>query len=214
MNDRAIHVLKLGGSLLDLPDLLEKFERWRSAKGGSGARGRCTDADLLVVGGGRVADLVRDFHQSHPLEIPVGHDLCVRAMQFNTFLLAAKLTDATIVQRPDQCDAVWSAGQLAVVDPIAWLDYEERQFDIAIPRKWSFTSDSIAAHLATRLGASALSLLKSTLPDEACDLERAAELKLVDGDFPKAASSIGWVELVNLRAAQMPSCVLKGAPES
>jgi aspartokinase-like uncharacterized kinase len=203
MSDRAIHVVKIGGSLLDLPDLLERFQAWRS--------GQLKDAGLLVVGGGRVADLVRAFHQTHRLEIPVGHDLCVRAMQFNTYLLAAKLTDASIVKSPDQCDTVWNAGKLAVVDPLAWLDYQERELDIAIPRRWSFTSDSIAAHLATCLEAGRLSLLKSTLPDGACDLLRAAELELVDGDFPEAAASVDRVELVNLRDKQMPACELKRA---
>jgi len=198
---RLIHVIKLGGSLLDLPELIDRFDTY--------CLQRLKGAGLLVVGGGKAADLIRHFHQLHPLELSVGHDLCVRAMQLNTHMLVTKLEGGVIVTRPGQCEDVWKQGKLVVVDPYLWLEHEQREHRIVIPRKWQFTSDSIAAHLAVRLSAERLTLLKSTLAKGPCDLAAASELKLVDGEFADTASSIPAVEIVNLRDPQLPGCVLQ-----
>lgn len=80
---------------------------------------------------------------------------------------------------------------------------------VTIPHRWSFTSDSIAAHIATRLDAAKLTLLKSTLPASPCDLAEAGRLGIVDADFAAAAAGVPRVELVNLRSAEFERRVLQ-----
>ena len=66
-----------------------------------------------------------------------------------------------------------------------------------------------AAHLATRLEAERLTLLKSTLPPDGCTAAEAAQLGIVDEDFPEASDAVRHIEIVNLRADPPVSCVLR-----
>lgn len=191
-----IHVIKLGGSLLDLPDVVARFARYRRQHTGPCA--------LLVVGGGAAADAVRALDRRLHLGEETAHWLAVRAMQINAHALAAVLPGCPgcpgcrLVDDASACSAAWDAGELAVLDPLPWL-MEEARRGVNIPHRWSFTSDSIAAHVAVGLGASRLTLLKSALPADACDAQAAAKLGLVDADFPRVSQGIACVELVNLR---------------
>jgi hypothetical protein len=88
----------------------------------------------------------------------------------------------------------------------------EESEGVAIPHRWTFTSDSIAAHIAARMGAGRLTLLKSTLPQSECGPACAAGLGLVDADFPEASAGLPSVELVNLRSTRHGAaerCVLR-----
>ncbi|MCA9131267.1 MAG: hypothetical protein KDB22_29485, partial [Planctomycetales bacterium] len=70
---RRVRVVKLGGSLLTLPSLREKFLRW------------CYDhphpLSLIVVGGGTVVDAVRAIDQANPIEDEFAHWLCIDLMR-------------------------------------------------------------------------------------------------------------------------------------
>jgi len=194
------HVVKLGGSLLDLPDLFTRLEAFRTSD--------IPFQGALLVGGGRAADQVRRFGSNHNLSEDTGHWLAVRAMQFNTYLVVAGLRRIRIAIDEDDCTSAWAAGDLAVIDPLIWLENEHRR-GVAIPHRWSFTSDSIGAHVATRLGASCLTLLKSSLGTDCRSVSDATRRGLVDEDFQAASATIGRVELVNLRAVPLSCCVLK-----
>lgn len=183
-----IHVVKLGGSLLDLPDLVERFERWRP-------RDQTT---VVVVGGGDAAELVRAFDRQFALGAERGHWLAVRAMQFNAHVVAAALRTPHVVSAPDQLSGL--DGQVAIVDALAWLSREEQERGESVPHRWSFTSDSIAAHVAVVLHAERLTLLKSTLPEGASTAEEVAAEGVVDCDFPAASAAVPRIDLVNLRA--------------
>lgn len=205
MSGSIIHVVKLGGSLLDLPDLAA---RWSAYRDDELAGQRC----VLIVGGGRAADMVRWFDQHAGFDETTAHWLAVRAMQLNAHIMAAALRDAVLVADPAACEAAWQAGRLAVVDPLVWLQHEAAA-GVHIPHRWQFTSDSIAAHVAQRLGAAKLTLLKPALPaSETCTLTEAMEAGLVDDCFPEAARGLPQVALVNLRQPGRPRCRLRAAP--
>lgn len=207
MNEMGIHVVKLGGSLVDpagLPDLLPRFERWR--REALGPRG------LIVVGGGDAADIVRAFDKAYGLNEEAAHWLAVRAMDLNAHLVATVVQRCSLVSDLAGCTEAWGKATLPIVDPLAWLYREESREGVKIPHRWSFTSDSIAAHVATRLGAAKLTLLKSTLPASPCDLAEAGRLRIVDADFANAAAGVPRVELVNLRSAEFERRVLQGGP--
>ena len=199
LQDDPIHVVKLGGSLLDLPDLIERL---------SALVGSCDGEQLLlIVGGGKAADLIRQYDQQFGLDRAAAHWLAIRAMQLNS-IVVGHLLNQPLVCDPKQCISHWHEEKLAIVDPHCWLQTEEDQ-GIHIPHRWSFTSDSIAAHIATQIGASKLSLLKSAHPSETCDLGRVAAMGFVDGDFEAMSRSLDHVELIDLRTAPPYRCVLR-----
>lgn len=209
MSDAGAHVAKLGGSLIDpagLPDLLPRFERWRRCA--MGPRG------VVVVGGGEAADIVRAFDKAYGLDESRAHWGAVRAMSLNAELIAAVVAEAALVSDAAGCEEAWARGRLAIVEPLSWLERAAAR-GVTIPHRWSFTSDSIAAHvavqLAKELGSARLTLLKSTLPDRPCDIQKAAALGVVDADFPQACASLERVDLVNLRSADFERCALRGA---
>lgn len=198
--EAVVHVVKLGGSLLDLPELVPRFTGWREEE--LGPRG------VLVVGGGDAADVVRAYDKAFKLDEEAAHWLAVRAMQLNAHCLAAVLPRCRLVTNAVGCEIAWRAGELAVIDPLVWLEREHVE-GVLIPHRWTFTSDSIAAHVATRLSARQLTLLKSTLPKGDCGPECAAGLGVVDEDFPFACGGVPRVQLVNLRELPWRRCVLR-----
>lgn len=197
---RDITVLKLGGSLLDLPDLMHRLEAFLQQPH--------VTRPVLVVGGGDAADAVRRFDAWYHLGPVVSHAAAIRAMSFNAHLVQAALRHGVIVPEPDQLESAWRGNQRAIVEPITWLDRLAQQ-ESTIPARWSFTSDSIAAHIAVHLQAARLILLKSTLPPTPCDVAEAARRGLVDADFPWVSASLPGIELVNLRGNFSDVVVLK-----
>jgi len=191
----GVHVVKLGGSLLDMPDVPARFAAFRAT---------CpNDHFVLIVGGGDGADLIRAWDKLHHLTEEQGHWLAVRAMQLNAYTLATRLDAHRLVCDPTDCTAAWSDSLLALVDPLPWLEREDAA-GINTPKEWAFTSDSIAAHIAVRVGATQLTLLKSTLPTRADDLG-----DVVDTCFVATARHVPHVQLVNLRVQPFERFVLR-----
>lgn len=190
MPNDPIHIVKLGGSLLDLPDLAARLSAVREARLDGNA--------LLVVGGGASADVVRLINKHATLDESAAHWLCIRAMQLNAMLVQAVLPRSRMVKDRDNCDAAWGDGELAVMDPLPWLRRDEAA-GRGVPHRWTFTSDSIAAHVATQLGAVKLTLLKSTLPTTDCGVGCAAGLGIVDDDFEQACRGVPAIDVINLR---------------
>ena len=94
-----ICVLKLGGSLFDLPDLKNRLSEFL---------GQLTDCrPLLICGGGRSADLVRQWDSIHQLDATTAHWLAIGAMQLNERLLCQLLPDASIVSNQEAAQQAW-----------------------------------------------------------------------------------------------------------
>lgn len=188
-----VHVIKLGGSLLDLPDLPARIAVI--------PREYQQHHAVLVVGGAEAADVVRRFDAMHQLNECEAHWLAIRAMQFNAHVIAAVLPDSVIVCEPGELNAAWTCKHVAIIDPLEWLR-QEASHGITIPHRWTFTSDSIAAHIAVQLQASSLTLLKSTLLREATAtnlVQQAASEGIVDADFEVASQPLTQIEMINLR---------------
>lgn len=71
-------VVKVGGSLYDLPDLGERLSRLFAT---------LDDDVVLVPGGGRAADLVRKWDRIHRLDAKASHWLAIHAMDLAGGLL-------------------------------------------------------------------------------------------------------------------------------
>jgi len=207
-----MHVLKLGGSLLDWPRFPLYLDQWINV--GSSSR------LVLVVGGGPFAEAVRQFDRLHRLGEARAHVLALRAMELSTALVEQLVPQTVIVDRLDHLPAAWSQSRWPIVTPGVWLDEGPEP----LPHTWEVTSDSIAARLAERLGAETLTLLKSVSVPLGTTLEQAAERGVVDRWFPRAARGIARVRLVNLRDPEWravpltpaerpgPNCPRPGSP--
>jgi 5-(aminomethyl)-3-furanmethanol phosphate kinase len=136
-------VVKVGGSLYDLPDLGERLRRFLAT---------LTGPVLLFPGGGITADAIREFDRVHRLGDEASHWLALAACSLNGRMLAAMLPGTPIVDAPTEGVAILDPYRFAVAD-------EERPG--RLPHRWEVTSDSMAARAAIVFGASELVLLKS-----------------------------------------------------
>ncbi len=204
-----IVVYKIGGSLLDLPDLPRRLQDVVLPD----------VCPLFVVGGGRTADLVREWDRLHQLGDERAHWLALRAMQLNESLLADVLPDASVVATREAAITVWGRGAWPIVSAYDFVAAEEPLAESELPHCWEATSDSIAAWIAARWPADRLVLLKSVALPEDGNVNRdgattgrgftdtgtenaASELVaagLVDPCFPALARDLAAVDWITLR---------------
>lgn len=194
-------VLKLGGSLLDVPDLDRRLNDVLHRYAPSPL--------LLLVGGGRAADLVRDWDRRHELGDDTAHRLALDAMSLNSRLVAALIPQSELVRRPEACEAVWNSNRLPIIDPATFIPALEASAG-EVPHTWDVTSDSLSAWIAERVSADRLVLLKSLdCPDRGIEMGSG----LVDREFPSLIGGLRRIEWINLRSAvadprpfRLPTC--------
>lgn len=201
MIDNGFRVIKLGGSLLDLHALVPQFRRWLGAQ--------ATKTSVTVVGGGDVADAIRDAFARQPLDESDAHWLCIRALGVTADLMACLMPEGRLVRRFEQIRLPEHQRHLIFFECEQFLrEVDAVRSPSPLPHSWSVTSDSIAARLAEHLGASELVLLKSSLP-ETGSVAKAAESGYVDHHFPEAVAGIPLIRCVNLRDEDLPEMVLE-----
>ena len=170
-------VVKVGGSLLDMPDLADRLRGFLESLS--------TRQLILVVGGGPGADLVRQRDRHEDLDDDKAHWLAVRAMSFNSFLIEALLEGSAVVSSIAQCRATWAEGHIPSLDPHSFLAADETSGAAALPHRWTVTSDTIAARIARVSLANELVLLKSVSWPADANLSAAAEQGVVDEHLPR-----------------------------
>jgi aspartokinase-like uncharacterized kinase len=189
----SLLVVKVGGSLYDLPDLSARLNDWLAQ-----VEARRT---ILVPGGGPAADAVRMLDQTHRLGEETSHWLALRALSLNAHFLAQLVPEAPVLPRlPDDADAT---GHF-ILDPLPFFQGDE-QHPQRFPHLWTVTSDSLAVRVAMRASADALVLLKSVSWPAAYGWDRAIQDGVVDAFFADALRRAPElpVRVVNLR--QWPS---------
>lgn len=185
-------VIKVGGSLFDLPDLGERVHGWLEAQPSA--------CNIFVAGGGRLADEVRRQHALCPLDESRAHWLCLDAMDMMAHILHQRLIGSLLsekiadVREPRAPKTIFKIGE--------WVKlFEPMKYNpgTRLPETWDVTSDSIAARLAVCLGAAELVLLKSADPPSR-DLQELAEKDYVDKFLPQLAGELPPWRCVNLRS--------------
>ena len=182
-------VIKVGGSLLDWSGLGQAL--------GGFLRAHQNDRTILVVGGGAFADVVRTLDQTHQLGEETAHHLALRALDLSARVVET-LGLGVVVEERDELEPLWHRGETPILAPRRLLDEEDRGVN-PLPHTWECTTDSIAARVAERLGASELIMLKSTTVDADLSLEECVRRGWVDPVFPRAARLLPKVRFVNLR---------------
>lgn len=189
-----VTLYKLGGSLLQLPDLADRLQSLLDRQQPERA--------VLIVGGGEVADVVRAWHERFDLTEEAAHWLAIQSLNLNNQLLLQLLPATRLVTTPAECIDLWPAGITPVLNVEAYLRREEDKSNIKLPHCWQTTSDSIAAWIAMHWPADKLVLLKSTTLPMGCDGAEAARQELVDSHFTQFAQQLATVTWINLREAQ------------
>ena len=206
-----VRVIKLGGSLLDCPDVGKRFHNWLA--------GESAAVNLLVVGGGEIVEAVRQLDNIHRFPPAWSHSICIDLMQV-TAKIAQQLLNCSLLATPEQLkhwlqpvsqlpltsSCLPEAGNpstiAAVVSPTAYFEHLQ-----GLPEDWTVTSDSIAAQLARHLAADELCLLKSTSgdidvvacgiigtePSEDNKIEQVISLPR-DAAILKVWAAAGWVD--------------------
>lgn len=141
---RPIVVVKVGGSLLDWPELPVRLSSYLGT--------RHAEQVVLVVGGGRFADVLRDLDARQTLGEERSHRLALRVLDVTAHALAALLPGSEVIEELADLPASWSLGRWPILAPRRFLDLDERSPD-PLPHAWTTTTDAISARLAVRLDA-------------------------------------------------------------
>lgn len=187
-------VIKLGGSLLDLPDLRSRMFDWLAS---------LTPANnLILVGGGELVESMRSLDSLHRFDPSWVHWRCVELLS---------LTHQIVQQLVPEFDSIDDASQLsefvrvtrsqpmtALVQCVAF--YNPMHPDERLPEHWETTTDSLSCLLAEKVDAEELLLLKSTsASDENAEPALWRREGLVDAAFEAVAGSVEKIRLVNFR---------------
>ncbi len=135
-------VVKVGGSLSENPAALRRLclELGELAK---------SFQLVIVPGGGKFADAVRELDAEFGLSPLAAHRMAILGMDQYGLFLAELCPNGQTCTTLAQTLSVAESGRLAVFLPSALL-FESDPFEPS----WNVTSDSIAAYIATQIGAS------------------------------------------------------------
>ncbi|MEM7264002.1 MAG: hypothetical protein AAF488_18600 [Planctomycetota bacterium] len=189
---QADAVIKLGGSLIGLPDLPARLKNY--------LRDFSRPRSILICGGGEAVDLLRRWDRLYDVGEEQSHWIALQALACNSRVLAAALPDdLRLAKNEGDCEEAWRDQRVPIFDPHRFVADIDELSSAPLPRRWRVTSDSIAAKMAVEFQAPEVILLKSTFPPEGMKLETAAEEGLVDPHFPTVASKLQRVTIANLR---------------
>lgn len=181
-------VVKVGGSLYNLPELGPRLQRWLAT---------LPDRNVLLVpGGGASVECVRELDRCHQLGEERSHWLALQALRLNAHFLAMLLGSRMI---GDVEDGKELQEGIVILDALHFARSDVKNAD-RLPHCWDVTSDSIAARVAAVIQARELILLKSvTIPDD-MTWTKAAELGHVDPYFARTIPPQVRVRALNFRA--------------
>ena len=185
-------VVKLGGSLFTLPDLSERLTAWLDQQ-----PDRQT---ALICGGGPLIDVMRQWDDRFGLESARMHWRCVELLRHSFDVLTELLPQYAAVRDETEFER-WIENEPTASTTLLQVDafYRSEGPGIELAENWDTTTDAIAVHLADRMDAEELVLLKSCDSASTIDWREAAKLEIVDAQFPSVVGADLELTLVNLR---------------
>ena len=167
-------VVKLGGSLNADPLLPQWLDLLTQLGGGR---------VVLVCGGGRFADAVREHQAQWRFNDLAAHNMALLAMAQTAHFLHALNPALQMVATEADAARVLRLGKTALWSPLSLLT---EQADAET--NWRITADSIALSLAQRLGAAELLVVKSCTVDPLQSLAQLSAAGTVDAGFAAVAA--------------------------
>ena len=164
-------VVKIGGSLA-ADELLPCWLHALSCYGGGEV--------VIVPGGGPFAEQVRISQHSWHIDDSAVHVMALLAMEQYGFLMSGIRTDLVPVECEVDMFRVLKKAGVPIWMPTFMVTNEED-----IEHSWDVTSDSLAAWLARKIGASRLLLVKSVkLEERKVSARELSQQGIVDVAFP------------------------------
>ena len=196
-----ITVFKVGGSLLDLPNLKSRLEE---------AIALCNATNpLLVIGGGPLADLVHRLQAVHNYNDLTGHRLAIQALEFNSYLVESFFSHSQVVDDHSSCKSLWANQKIPILNPFTFLKKYGNDGLNSVPASWLFTTDSISAKISEILQAQELVLLKSVNWEVESDIPSATRNGHLDPFFEQYSKSIPTLTWINLRSTALTAICIR-----
>lgn len=192
-------VIKVGGSLLTLKALIRELDEFLDHVG--------THQVVLLTGGGLAVKSLRNMKGKARLPEEQAHWQCIRLMSDLTRSLSEQLPNSVAVKTWDEVEAAWKSDRYPcfMVESFLRTDEENKNH---LPHSWDVSSDSIAAHLATKYKANLILLKACELPTRQVKAETLVKKGIVDAWFPQAAKKVKRWEVRNLPGGTAPEIAL------
>jgi aspartokinase-like uncharacterized kinase len=152
---------KLGGSLLDHACLINILSEFFTAEAKLASQNKYKFEPILILGGGRTADIVRDWDQQHSLGDEQAHWLALKALDFNAELLTLIFVNAFPVVSEVEISQAWERALIPMLKPYAFVKRFEATSHLPLPHHWDVTTDSVALWLGHHLQIEEYVFLKS-----------------------------------------------------
>jgi aspartokinase-like uncharacterized kinase len=162
----TVTVVKVGGSLSQKPQALRAL----CVKLGELAK---KHALVVVPGGAEFADCVRDLDKRFSLSSVTAHRMAILGMDQYGLLLSDLMPNCQVADSLEEAKNA-SVGRLVVFLPSRFM-FE----DNALENSWEVTSDSIAAHIASRLDAEKVLLITDVDGIFTADPKKVQDAKLI-----------------------------------
>ena len=171
-------IIKLGGSLLDYSGLSDWLD----------ALANTQQPVVIVIGGGPLADAVRNAQKQWKFTDAVAHHMGLLAMEQNARFIAG--LDSRINPCADQYSIQTSLDNGEV--PV-WLPAKMVMATQDIVQDWTMTSDSLSLWLANRFSAAGVLLVKScSLPCGRIAASQLSKDEVVDQAFPAMVAQVDY----------------------
>ena len=187
-NERV--VVKVGGSLFQIPDLSARLNRWLRNSGFQ---------TILVPGGGGAADWIRKLDQVYRFPEVTSHWLAIRAMSLNAHVLSEVMGGVSVIECVK--DALFQEGSQSawILDPQKMLCEKSQESNPGLPCTWDVTGDSIAAWVTHQVSASTLFLLKAAPLENINCVRQAVARGLLDSHFQTVSQGIPRIIYINFQ---------------
>jgi aspartokinase-like uncharacterized kinase len=192
-------IIKIGGSMLLRSNLATAVNHWLDA--------HPADQTMIIIGGGKLIDAVRELDQQHAMDPQQTHWMCVDLLTA-TASFAADVLGCPLIKTEQAWKEMLHLGKMlpssqmlslpTVITPAVFYNKSTNVPDTRIPHDWRTTTDSIAALLAHQVDADELVLLKSCPIDPQMSLVQLAEAGIVDEALPEVARELRSIRIEKL----------------
>jgi len=161
-------VIKVGGSLAEDPERLRVLCH------------RLSDlakkyAVIVVPGGGKFADAVREYDQRFALSSVASHKMAILAMDQFGLLLSDIISGSRVFHQLETAKDLSEAKVVPIFLPSHWMFEED-----PLENSWDVTSDSIAAYVAERVHAGKVVLVTDVDGVFTSDPKKTSGAKLIE----------------------------------
>jgi 5-(aminomethyl)-3-furanmethanol phosphate kinase len=203
MSRCRVCVAKVGGSLFTAAEFSRRLTKWLSTE----MAAHPDTHYVLIAGGGKLVEAIRDFDCVSPLNAETAHWICVDLMGVTARLLGATLPELHVVERFQDVESGFTRPGATILSPCEFMrQIEPGCAGMRLACDSSVTSDAIAGRLAIAMAADELVLVKSIAAptsQSSGKRDRLADLSalgFVDAFLPKLAP-----ELPVVRFAVLPN---------